>query len=59
VCGAVIDDETAHYNLVPDSSVIHRVDPRFDGQRFVVTCSTDSFVSGVDTEGAFSVIMGA
>lgn len=38
-CGAVIDPNAEFYSFVRDSSVVHRVDPQFDGQRLVVACS--------------------
>lgn len=38
-CGAVIRDGSERYSVVPDSSVIHAVDPAFDGWRLVVACS--------------------
>ncbi|UKD50823.1 hypothetical protein L3Q65_00575 (plasmid) [Amycolatopsis sp. FU40] len=40
-CGAVVDDDTELYALVPDSSVIHAHDPKFDGKRLVSACTEE------------------
>lgn len=40
-CGAVVDDQTALYALVPDSSRVHPTNPRFDGKRLVVACGAE------------------
>ncbi|MGW2090277.1 hypothetical protein [Streptomyces sp. NPDC001880] len=41
LCGAVVADNTEWYAVVPDSSVVHAVDPRLDGKRMVVGCSRE------------------
>ncbi|MFJ5220172.1 hypothetical protein ACIP98_36470 [Streptomyces sp. NPDC088354] len=41
LCGAVVADSTESYAVVPDSSIVHSVDPRLDGKRMVVGCSRE------------------
>lgn len=36
-----MDAGTERYAIVPDSSSIHAVDPRFDGKRMVVACTKE------------------
>ncbi|MFB7836136.1 hypothetical protein [Streptomyces sp. NPDC056056] len=40
-CGAVIDDGSELYAVVPDSSVVHARDPMLDGRRMIVACSRE------------------
>jgi len=40
-CGAVVNDETGLYTLVPDSSKVHPNNPRYDGKRLVVACGAE------------------
>ncbi|MEV0052876.1 hypothetical protein AB0H34_20510 [Saccharopolyspora shandongensis] len=39
--GTMISDKSELYSLVPDSSVIHASDPKFDGQRLIVACGDE------------------
>lgn len=38
-CGTVVDDKTALFAVVPDSSAIHASEPSMDGKRLLSTCS--------------------
>jgi hypothetical protein len=48
LCGAVVADSTELYALVPDSSAVHAVDPKFDGKRMVVGCSREHLTELVE-----------
>ncbi|MFD4376817.1 hypothetical protein [Streptomyces sp. NPDC058486] len=48
LCGAVVADSTELYAVVPDSSVVHSVDPRLDGKRMVVGCSREHLAELVE-----------
>jgi hypothetical protein len=48
LCGTVVSDSTECYALVPDSSSIHAVDPKFDGKRMIVGCSREHLAELVE-----------
>ncbi|MFI0742454.1 hypothetical protein ACH4PU_30910 [Streptomyces sp. NPDC021100] len=48
LCGAVITDDSELYALVPDSSVIHSEDAKFDGKRFLTACSREHLAELVE-----------
>lgn len=48
LCGTVVADNTELYAVVPDSSVVHAVDPRLDGKRMVVGCSREHLAELVE-----------
>lgn len=40
-CGVVVGGDDTLYAFVPDSSVIHGSDPKFDGNRLLTACSPE------------------
>ncbi|MFJ2875521.1 MULTISPECIES: hypothetical protein [unclassified Streptomyces] len=48
LCGTVIRDGGEWDALVPDSSVIHEVDPQFDGKRWLSACSREHLAELVE-----------